>query len=179
MQSTDLNSNLLFFDEAISEKLTFSEIVDYVSNPLLFSRVYNEKSTKGFILNFIAGLINHRPVYLVDLNSSENEIKRLIGEIKPEFVEEIHVKRNFSSFKDLLDAIRSSQSDLIMFTSGTTGEPKKIIHKIDSFLRSVKTGSENTNKVWGLCFSITHMAGLQVFFQAFFNQPRTGRTMHT
>ncbi len=56
-----------------------------------------------------------------------------------------------------------------MYTSGTTGLPKSVTHKFQSFTRYVKISESNSNNVWGFAYNPTHMAGLQVFFQALMN----------
>jgi acyl-coenzyme A synthetase/AMP-(fatty) acid ligase len=58
---------------------------------------------------------------------------------------------------------------LTLFTSGTTGQPKKVQHTFRSITRSVKTGPDRRDDIWGLAYNPTHMAGLQVFFQALLN----------
>ncbi|MBK6680129.1 MAG: AMP-binding protein [Ignavibacteriales bacterium] len=69
----------------------------------------------------------------------------------------------------LLEKIKNEDWSLTLFTSGTTGKPKSVTHKISSFLRSVKTGKKFENNIWGLCYHPTHIAGINVFFQALFN----------
>jgi acyl-coenzyme A synthetase/AMP-(fatty) acid ligase len=57
-----------------------------------------------------------------------------------------------------------------LFTSGTTGLPKLVEHSISTFIRSVIEGKDKRENVWGFAYNPTHMAGLQVFFQALFNE---------
>jgi acyl-coenzyme A synthetase/AMP-(fatty) acid ligase len=47
--------------------------------------------------------------------------------------------------------------------------PKKISHTFNSLTRMVRTGENNSNDIWGLAYNPTHIAGLQVFFQALLN----------
>ncbi|MFP4358041.1 MAG: class I adenylate-forming enzyme family protein [Puniceicoccaceae bacterium] len=56
-----------------------------------------------------------------------------------------------------------------LFTSGTTGKPASVVHGWDSLARGVRSGPEHTGKVWGLAYNPTHVAGVQVFLQAFLN----------
>lgn len=56
-----------------------------------------------------------------------------------------------------------------IFTSGTTGKPKKVTHSYESITRFVRSGDNYSNNIWGFAYSPTHMAGLQVFFQAILN----------
>ncbi len=58
---------------------------------------------------------------------------------------------------------------ITLYTSGTTGLPKKITHGFSSLTRAVKIAEDKRNDVWGFCYNPTHIAGLQVFFQALLN----------
>ena len=52
-------------------------------------------------------------------------------------------------------------------TSGTTGTPKLISHKISSLSKTVKTVSDKgLSLCWGTCYDIGRFAGLQVYLQA-------------
>ncbi len=71
----------------------------------------------------------------------------------------------------LNEKIKSSKQDcsLSLYTSGTTGRPKKITHTLQSITRNVKVSERHKDDVWGFAYNPTHMAGIQVFFQALFN----------
>ncbi len=58
---------------------------------------------------------------------------------------------------------------MTLFTSGTTGIPKKVTHDFKSIVRFVKINEQNEGNVWGYAFNPTHMAGVQVFFQILLN----------
>ena len=66
--------------------------------------------------------------------------------------------------------LQQSSSEITIFTSGTTGQPKKVVHTVDTLTRSVRLGDKYKGQVWAYAYNPTHMAGLQVFFQAFENQ---------
>lgn len=53
----------------------------------------------------------------------------------------------------------------VLYTSGTTGEPKEISHTLESLTRTVVPGSGDSF-VWGLLYDPNRMAGLQVLLQA-------------
>lgn len=54
----------------------------------------------------------------------------------------------------------------VMTTSGTTGQPKLVVHSFDSLTRTTKRDqSRGRGQVWGLLYDYTRFAGLQVVLQ--------------
>jgi len=75
------------------------------------------------------------------------------------------------SHRELLERIRgTAQARLVLSTSGTTGRPRQVAQGIDSLARGVRFNESSAEAVWGLAYHPAHMAGLQVFFQALWNQ---------
>ena len=66
------------------------------------------------------------------------------------------------------DPARGSQAtEWILTTSGTTGRPKMVRHRLDSLTRSVHPSTDATSPpIWGLLYEPTRFAGLQVVLQA-------------
>ena len=54
----------------------------------------------------------------------------------------------------------------VLYTSGTTGEPKPIVHTMASLSRTVVRSAAATALVWGLMYDPNRMAGLQVVLQS-------------
>ena len=52
----------------------------------------------------------------------------------------------------------------VLFTSGTTGEPKPIVHTFASLTRTVRPDREHS-RTWGLLYEPQRMAGIQVIAQ--------------
>lgn len=76
----------------------------------------------------------------------------------------------FSCMDEVVSAFQQSVSEITIFTSGTTGQPKKVVHSVSSLTRAVRLGKKYKGQVWAYAYNPTHMAGLQVFFQALENQ---------
>jgi acyl-coenzyme A synthetase/AMP-(fatty) acid ligase len=72
---------------------------------------------------------------------------------------------------ELIDKLRNTCNEwkVTLFTSGTTGIPKKVTHNFKSITRFVKISERNKNSIWGFAYNPTHMAGIQVFFQGLLN----------
>lgn len=79
-------------------------------------------------------------------------------------------KRIFEGIEDFLDAVMASSSKIYIYTSGTTGRPKRALHTIKTLTRNVKIGGKHAKDKWGFCYAPSHMAGIQVLLQAFFNK---------
>jgi acyl-coenzyme A synthetase/AMP-(fatty) acid ligase len=54
----------------------------------------------------------------------------------------------------------------VLYTSGTTGEPKPIVHTLASLSRTVVRSEAAATLVWGLMYDPNRMAGLQVVLQS-------------
>ncbi|MCA1022086.1 ANL family adenylate-forming protein [Halobacillus litoralis] len=111
------------------------------------------------------------PVELLDGDFSEEELNKLgiqSADLQPSLVD--RRSEHPPSYEDVTTLLRPKNWALSLYTSGTTGRPKKVTHRYDALTRQVKTGSRWENQVWGFAYNPTHMAGLQVFFQAFNNK---------
>lgn len=158
---------LFFVEDGQLEKRTYQEWFERSTatfKPFLFTN--NVSQT---ISNLFVGLFSGQDIYLLDSDFSKAEIEVLIGSF--EKTQEIKkVDFGFSTWDELVDKINDSESKITLLTSGTTGNPKPITHTVQTFLRTTRLGEKYKNHVWGLAYNPTHMAGLQVIFQAVLNQ---------
>ena len=120
-----------------------------------------------YFVNLISALIANQPVVLLDSDLNPSEINGLATSDvnKPQAI----APHSFVTMEDVVEAIQRSSSEITIFTSGTTGQPKKVVHTIDTLTRSVRLGKQYKGQVWAYAYNPTHMAGLQVFFQVFEN----------
>jgi len=63
-----------------------------------------------------------------------------------------------------LGAAGSGDTQWVLFTSGTTGEPKRIAHTLESLSRGVRADG-GRDFTWGLLYDPNRMAGTQVLLQ--------------
>lgn len=135
------------------------------------SRVYHPgrlyADLGGYFRNLILALIYNRPITLLDADLSVEELIGLgvteSGDVP------LKVVRSWNSMGEVIRAVQNSTAEIVLFTSGTTGQPKKVVHTASSFLRSVRYKEGAEKHVWGYAYNPTHMAGLQVFFQVLCN----------
>jgi acyl-coenzyme A synthetase/AMP-(fatty) acid ligase len=70
---------------------------------------------------------------------------------------------------DWARAISQSEGRIILHTSGSSGVPKRVQHRIAALGRSVVVSPRHQAAVWALAFNPTHIAGVQVVLQAWAN----------
>lgn len=160
----------LFFWTEKSEK-SYENLIDDLNKMKKLKKYIKEKEPYDIYKNLIASIIACEDVVLLDSDFSKEEILNLGIPIE-KLNEEVDINIKVSNFEEFLKAIQNNGKKwhLTLYTSGTTGRPKKVSHNIDTLTRNVKTGEKFKNNIWAFAYNPTHFAGLQVFFQAFFNQ---------
>lgn len=159
------SNNIFYIDLQTNTAISYNQVCEL--NTEFYPYYYCSNITE-FFKNLFTGLYFGHDVNLVDYSLNSEEIERQIdiellnSKIKCDFQ-----KINFEEF---FSKIQHSKSKIGLFTSGTTGKPKLVKHSVENFLKNVRIDESKKNDVWGLCFNPTHMAGLQVILQAFFNE---------
>lgn len=151
-----------------NEVFDFQKLLTDVVNTNVFYPQYRCNDLYRYFLNFIVALISNNPITLIDYDLTDSEMIRLnlkdINVLHP--IEKI----TLNSIDQMLQKIEISSSNIILYTSGTTGQPKSIIHSVKTLTRALKKANNHSNDIWGLAYNPTHIAGIQVFLQALFNQ---------
>jgi acyl-coenzyme A synthetase/AMP-(fatty) acid ligase len=133
-----------------------------------YFEAYKYPDLYGYFVNLTVALLNDQPLTLIDADLNEFEIQSL--EIGLTINEERPVSAaSLETMNSVVRNILASRSEITIFTSGTTGQPKKIVHSVADLTRAVRKGDKYGSDVWAFAYNPTHMAGLQVFFQAFAN----------
>ncbi len=150
------------------KEFSYDELLNNINRQDHYYPAFKSVNLFAFFTNLIVGLVNNKPVTLVDSDFSEQEIEAIgINEVN---VAQPIDNRNFASIEEIIDTIKQSSSHIYIYTSGTTGQPKKVEHNYKNLSRAVKSGPKFKENIWGFAYNPTHMAGLQVFFQALENQ---------
>jgi len=121
-----------------------------------------------YFCNLILALVSDQSLILSDSDMTSDEAG--ISEKDKANTSVALPDKHFSSIDQLIEKVQQSSSEITVFTSGTTGQPKKVIHTLLNLTRSVRISDKYQNQVWAFAYNPTHMAGLQVFFQAFMNK---------
>jgi acyl-coenzyme A synthetase/AMP-(fatty) acid ligase len=127
------------------------------------------------LVSIVHSLVYRYPIVLLDGDFSPQELERL-GVLHSALSKKTAVNEvlSFDDVTTFLErACMPADWSISLYTSGTSGMPKRIDHSFGNLIRKVRCGMEYADHVWALAYNPTHIAGLQVFFQAFFN----GNTM--
>lgn len=155
------NKNKTFFhDLKDNTTVSYDDLFIYVvgSEPVLLNSSFN--NTKEFFLNLTKALYYDINLTLNDLNNQAGDSSSI----------NVFKNNNPKNISELIERIYKSKSKITLFTSGTTGQPKKISHSVSNLIREVRTSEKFKENIWAFAYNPTHMAGLQVFFQALLNE---------
>lgn len=152
----------------------WADLVYDIKNIDSYNPYCNSKEFYMIFKNIIISLLIGKKIILLDSDFSLDELNCLIGPIdlksQNESLNENHIP-SFNTKEDLIGLLRNPSKDwsITLFTSGTTGVPKKVTHTFESITRFVSISEKNANNIWGFAYNPTHMAGIQVLFQALLN----------
>ena len=149
---------IFYYDASNGLKYSYSDLFKSLSlTSYEYENIYSTNIYR-FFKRLLKSIILNKPQILIENDSildSENEC----------LDKNVHIK-SFDHFKEMLE---SSKSEIGLFTSGTTKKPSLIIHTVDKFINNARIGSKYSDNIWGFSYNPTHMAGMQVFFQAILN----------
>ncbi len=157
---------LFLIDQNFS--LSYEEILKHANTSDSYTDCFIYPDLKSFFLNWIFALVNDKNIALMDSDISEKEITSNNLHINQRI--KINHTRKLNSIQELIDSIRNSQSEITLFTSGTTGFTRKFTHPLKNLIRKINVSDARKDDVWGFAFNPTHVAGVQVFFQAILNR---------
>jgi len=153
------------FDRNVS--LSYEEILQHINHSDSYTDCYIYPDLKSFFLNWIVALVNEKNIALMDSDLSEKEI--VANNLTVNQLIKIDNPKQINSVDELANSIRYSGSEITLFTSGTTGFTRKFTHPLKNLIRKINVSEDRKNDVWGFAFNPTHVAGVQVFFQAILN----------
>ena len=146
---------------------TYTDLLDSLNSASQYYPLFKSQDIYAYFVNLIQALAASKPLVLLDSDLNPSEID---GVDKSQVnVADAAEHAPYASMDDVVAALQQSTSEITIFTSGTTGQPKKVVHTVETLTRSVRLGVRYMGQVWAYAYNPTHMAGLQVFFQAFEN----------
>ncbi|NMC13436.1 MAG: AMP-binding protein [Chloroflexi bacterium] len=121
-------------------------------------------------LTIIAANLHQIALVLLDADFSYEELQKFQINATMLAEKEHVVPPSINSVDELVGRLIVNKDwELTLFTSGTTGLPKSVTHTFKSLTRAVRISSRHAGDVWGFAYNPTHIAGLQVFYQALLN----------
>lgn len=166
--------DLFYSDISKNQKVTWDNLLDELNNLSEYNPYCYHQDFYLVFKHIILSLLLEREIIMLDSDFSEDEIQKLTRSTQLARNNININKKNrpaINSKNDLIDTINKVGQNwtITLFTSGTTGLPKKVNHTFHSITRFVKISEKNKSSVWGFAYNPTHMAGIQVFFQALLN----------
>lgn len=147
---------------------SYDKLLKDINGSDFYYQAQKSDSLYELYLNFIIALCADKDITLIDSDLSETEYANLDQDRLINEKSDIQIN-TITSFNELVERILNSTSLITIFTSGTTGQPKKINHSVSTLVRAVRRSDDYNSQVWGFAYNPTHIAGLQVFFQALLN----------
>ena len=151
----------MFFYLSQSGSLTYSDIIKHISEQTSVEQSYHAEDDQDYILSVITALVHNIDITLVDYRNQYQDTKSTPVSI-PQLT--IH------SIDDLIRRVTLSKSNIGIYSSGTTAEPKLINQPVQRLMKSVRVSDEYKHSKWGFTYNPSHSAGIQVFLQAICNQ---------
>lgn len=163
-----MNDKLFFYDLSVRKKYLYMDLVSYLNSADCLSKYIYTTNFFEIFVSVILGIIYEKEIYLLDYDLSADEINKLeVKDLNKKYFVKI---KHPITLQNLLEKIKNSKHSRInLYTSGTTGQPKRISHDVKNIIRTVKIDDSKKNNIWGFAYNPTHIAGIQVFFQALFN----------
>lgn len=153
-----------------SKQTTFADFLESVNGKAHIKTPLAEKNLSAFAVAFCAAVARNIDIEIIDADTSQAELQTFGISAKQTLPAATLGIKNWG---ELIDTIKKSQSKISLFTSGTTGRPKRVVHTIASLARRIRVSPEHARDVWGFAYNPAHMAGIQVFLQALFNANKT------
>lgn len=146
---------------------SYEDLIVDLNSSSNYKPMYKTDSLYDYFKNLIKALSQDKPLILIDSDLTDKEIETMnLGKVN----QNIEISnQQFRNTEELINKVLTSKSEITIFTSGTTGQPKKVVHSVHTLTRSVRKAEKYRNQKWLFTYNPTHMAGLQVFFQAFCN----------
>lgn len=164
---------LFYFDSVTGRCVTYGNLIADLNSTSQLCRIIKTLDYYEIYKSIVVSMLAGDQITLVDGEFTDNEVEAMAGgETAAELNAASPVSyKPLTSLDDLQERIAATSDSwrMSLFTSGTTGRPKKVSHSQSTICRNVKRGERHASDVWGMAYNPTHMAGIQVFFQALLN----------
>lgn len=151
---------------------TYEDLLKDINTARVTRSIIKDENTYNVFLSIVVNIVHDIDSVIVDHDFSGSELEKI--NIKEESIQEkiVITENRQVTYENIRLILQNSlsKSKINLFTSGTTGVPKKVEHTLENLVRNVRMSEKHEKNVWGFAYNPTHFAGLQVFFQAFMNR---------
>lgn len=165
-------ASTLFLDPVTGEHIAYEDLLaSLVGATVGHAPRLRPATPGGAVLGLLRAVVLGQAITLFDSDFSDEELSlwgedvgtvgecRMVPGLPP------------GDFERIVEQARHTQGfRLTLFTSGSTGRPKRVTHGLEGLTRALRVGPRHEASVWGLAYNPTHIAGVQVILQAFFNR---------
>lgn len=160
-----------YINEKQNIRKTYDDLINDINSNDEFNKFIYTKDVYKIFLDIITSFVIGENIELLDMDLSENELE-IMGISSKDLATKITKKNkkveNYEHLSKIIEANKNNWQ-VTMYTSGTTGRPKKVVHQLSTLIRMVKTSNKFSDNIWAFCYNPTHFAGIQVFFQSLLN----------
>ena len=152
-------------------RYTYHKLIEDINNSSKLLRCCYNPDTYSIFLHILTSIIYGKNMILLDYDFTDKELNSL-GIDKNELSSYEYIDNQpITNFQDILNKVDNNEDwKLTLFTSGTTCLPKIVTHSINNLTRFVRKSEKHQSDIWGFAYNPTHIAGIQVFFQALLNR---------
>jgi acyl-coenzyme A synthetase/AMP-(fatty) acid ligase len=165
------NSKLFFIDEFKNVKISYKFLLSIInSRESTIANFIKKENVEDVFIEIMKSIHSNKEITLFDSDFTSNELQKLLNSDFEFNEEKLQYNIEYSNWTEFIKTWSDrNEWKINIYTSGTTGLPKRVSHSFQSLTKSVRVGPKYADNIWGFAFNPTHIAGLNVFFQAVLN----------
>ena len=150
-------SKTFYSDIRTGRTVSYVQLVEDIQQCTSYSPYCKSGDYYEVFLKIITSLVLGKEVILLDADFTDAEVEKLVGDVDINATESVNIETSITedNLLELLTA-KTETWKITLFTSGTTGLPKKVSHSFNSIARQAKKSERHADDVWGFAYNPTH-----------------------